>query len=173
MRKLFIALFVAALALTGVTTASASAPASVPYTTVYAPLSVSLGNHNTTLYSDTVDGRRARAKIYYNVSDSLGWLTWELTGVTYETDWNSHPAFLGNAFRVDLEANPDFYVEASPAWGGSSTTLDDMPSYYAHSYSDQPLRTFQNTDTPAIRARFYGVGAGAIENRSDDYAAIE
>jgi hypothetical protein len=140
------------------------------YVEVVAPLVTADGLHYFTFYSCTVDGRRARAKIGY-VTDHY---TIRLSSVLYETDWNDHPAFTANAVRWDVEYNPGVWAEESPEWGGSSTTLDDMPSYYNRLYSDAGGALVFDDDAPAHqRVRFYGVGAGSATGRCDDYAYVD
>jgi hypothetical protein len=175
--RMRIAAAVAVLAaLLGVAAAPAHAEPAVVTTTVtpdyvevVAPLVTSNGYHSFTFYSCTVDGRRARAKIEYKTDNYV--IT--LSSVLYETEWNDHPAFDANAVRWDVEFNPSVWSEESPAWGGSSTTLDDMPSYYNRIYSsDRAGLVFDDDSALHQRVRFYGVGAGSAGGRCDDYAYI-
>lgn len=180
MRTRLIALVGALLMLIGVSASAPTAlaappPASASQTLLSVqtvPLATTIGDHTATFYSCTVDNRRAKMELDYEVSIVVG-IGLEIEGVRYITDWNGHPPFNANAVRVDVESNPGSWSEISPAWGGSSTTLDDMPTNYIHTYSSLPWDSFNNTDTPQLRARFYGVGAGSIENRCDDKVNIQ
>jgi hypothetical protein len=176
MRKIIAALSVVLALIIGSAVASpAQADSAVTttvtanYTEVVAPLRTADGYHSFTFYSCTVDGRRARAKIEYKTDNYV--IT--LSSVLYETEWNDHQAFDANAVRWDVEFNPGVWSEESPAWGGSSTTLDDMPSYYNRIYSsDRAGLVFDDDSALHQRVRFYGVGAGSAGGRCDDYAYI-
>lgn len=179
MLKRFALLLAAAMAVTGIALAPAASSApvtsSVPYSTVYVPLTMTEGFHWTNFYSCTVDNRRVRMYIRYEVNAVTN-SDIRLDSVEYETAWNGHPAFNGNAVRLDVEDNvqtaPGYYAEISPEWGGSSTTPDDMPSYYQHDYPNSNALLIE-PGSPHLRARFYGVGAGAAQGRCDDVQLVE
>lgn len=172
-RKSVIALLAACMMLLGfsITESAQAAPSQESVQTVR--LNATVGNHSHKFYSCTVDNRRARAEIHYTISNNVFNLGFELKEILWETDWNDHPAFNANAARLDLETNPGFFTEVSPAWAGSASTLDDMPSWYSAIYSNQPLYSFNNTSTPQLRFRFYGVGAGSVGGRCDDLMSVE
>lgn len=110
-----------------------------------------------------------RLHISYYISDSGGSKTLRFT----YAGWDTHPPRQLNALRVDLEVTPNNYVEISPPWGNSSATHDDVSSTFSQSADDIASWPYGNTspavkgywkftdsDTPMIRVRCYGMGAG-------------
>lgn len=92
--------------------------------------------------------------------------------------WDTNPSRQLNALRVDLEYTQGSYREVSPTWGGSSTSLDDVStsfdqvptevaSWPTGNWNGLGWFTFNNTNTPQMRIRCYGMGPGAAPNDSD------
>lgn len=173
MKKLA-AVTIACLLLLFVSAPAQSVPATpANYVEITAPLDATPGYHNHTFYSCTVDNRRAKMYVRYEI----GFNDIRLDTVYYETNWGGHPGFLANALRIDVEhraaSGPGIYVELSPAWGGSSADYDDVPSYLNRIYVGNAPVVIEPNGSPKMRVRFYGVGDGAVGGRCDDDYFIE
>lgn len=133
-------------------------------------LNATPGYHNHTFYSCTVDGRQSWVYLRYHIDASSSALD-----IDY-LDYSSDPNFLANKFMIELEYNPGYYTPITPSggvFGGSSTTLDDVPSEFLWYDSDYVYDVFSNTSTPLIKAWWWGVGAGAATGRCSDSVEIE
>jgi hypothetical protein len=133
------------------------------------PINATVGFHNTTFVTPSVSGRKATVYVRYEIVQGPCLRIAEI-------DRGTNIAYLANAVRLDLETSEDYYDEISESvypFGNSSVSLDDVPSSFHILYPGGSFGCFINADSPAIRWREYGIGAGAIENRYDTYRAIE
>lgn len=110
-----------------------------------------------------------------NISYHVGRLTDGTWWLTFDTaQWTTSPARLLNALRLDLENSSGNYIEISPPWGNSSATHDDVSSSFNQTrdtVASWPTGTtgdyktwFANNNTPNLRLRCYGMGAGDTPN---------
>jgi hypothetical protein len=89
-----------------------------------------------------------------------------------EASWLTSPHRALNALRLDIETTQGNYQEASPPWGGSSTTRDDVSNLFIQTPADteswpfgqgglgKGSWNFSNTHSAKLRLRCYGLGAG-------------
>lgn len=97
------------------------------------------------------------------------------TGEGYGWNWNTTDGGSGkfhmNAICLDWEDTPGHYSQYLCQWAPPST-VDDVPLNGPQSINNAFFVDFNTAGDPQLRFRFYGVGAGSIENRIDDYVPI-